>query len=210
MDREGIIKLMKAFPCKELESGNIRCIPARLSYPSLFEKSKPRGNITEQKFSATLLFPVGAPLAILEEAVNHTAIQEFGSKWKSLGLRLPFREQGEKVGKAGYEKGAKFITCKSDQRPGIIGRDGKEITEPSLVYPGCWVIASVRPFPYTSPSKGISFGLQNIMKVADDDPFGSQPAEATDEFAEILDSSGDAESLFASDDNKFSMDSAFS
>jgi hypothetical protein len=205
-----IKELLARFPWKELETGNLRTCPARLSYPSLFEKSKPRGNITEQKYSATLLFPLTASMALLEEAIGHTAIEEFGSKWKSASLRLPIRDQGEKEGKAGYTKGAKFITCKSDQRPGIVGADGRPMTDPSLIYAGCWVIATIRPFAYTSPSKGISTGLQNIVKIADDEPFGGAPADPNEEFADILDSSASGESLFGEDDAKSSIAGAFS
>jgi hypothetical protein len=215
MEREALIRLVRQFPCKELDTGNIRTCPARLSYPNLFEKSKPNGKIKEEKYGATLLFPKGVNLTLLEEALTHTAIEKYGAKWQSLNVALPWRDQAEKEGKAGYVPGAKFFRAKSDQRPGIRGPNGKELTDKNAIYPGCWVLATIRPFPYPdgSPGRGVSFGLQNIMKIADDESFGAMPADPEDEFGDVLiDGSGDADSMFGdepSSGGKASVDSMF-
>jgi len=193
MDQARLSALLKRFPCKELENGNIRTCPARLSFPALFEKRGIEGS--EPKYSAVLLFPKGADLTVLHEAAKHTAIEAFGAKAGSMGLHMPFRDQGIKA-LAGYEAGAYFITASTKQRPGVVGADLSPITDPEDAPAGYWVIATVRPFSYDAKmKKGVSYGLQNIQVIAADEPFagGSRP---TDDF-EPLDASMTGEDAFA-------------
>jgi hypothetical protein len=202
MDKSQIAKLLAKFPVKTLTTGNIRTCPARLSYPNIFEKSKSTDDGFKSTYGATLLFPKGADLTILREAAKAAAIDEFGSKGTT-GLKLPFRDQAEKEGKAGYEAGAFFFRANSEMQPGILGPDGRPLTDPTALYPGCWCLATVRPFAYSNRQKGVAFGLQNIAKIADDDSFGGVPAAAADEFADVLEGAAATKEMFGAESNNY-------
>lgn len=205
MDSTQLKALMAKFPCKELATGNIRTCPARLSYPNLFERSKSDDGFAA-KYGATLLFPRGADLTLLRESAKHVAIEGFGPKAGSMGLKMPFRDQIEKEGKAGYEAGAFFFRANSDMQPGILGPNGRPLTKATDVYPGCWVIATVRPFAFTNKQKGVAFGLQNIAKIADDEAFGGVPADAADEFGDVLEGAAAAKEMFGADNDANAYD----
>jgi hypothetical protein len=195
MDKDQLKKLMAKFPCKQLETGNIRTCPARLSYPNIWEKSRGEDGF-KASYGATLLFPKGADLSIIREAVKHVAIEKFGSKAGSMSLKLPFRDQGEKEGKAGYEKGAVFFRASSDMQPGVLGPDGRPLNDQKKLYAGAWVLATVRPFAFDKMQKGVSLGLQNLALIADDEAFGGVPANAADEFADVLEGAAEAKGIF--------------
>lgn len=190
MDATAIASLLRRYPVTLLQqSGNYRTCPARLSFPSLFEKTQFEDG--EPKFSCVLLFPRGADLKVLYEAAKQKAVEEWGSKALSMNVHMPFRDQGDKA-LAGYEKGAVFLTANTKQRPGVVGPNARPIEDQEQIYPGCWVLATIRPFAYDRKAKkGVSFGLQNVMKLADDEPFAGG-ARADEEFSDITgDMSGD-------------------
>jgi hypothetical protein len=202
MNREDLAKMMNKYACKQLATGNIRTCPARLSYPNLFKKSESNGGEYASKYGATLLFPKGAKLALLQDTVKKIAIEDFGATVAMKSLRLPFRDQGEKSDKPGYEDGAVFFRANSDQRPGVLGPDGRPLTDEREIYPGCWVLATIRFFSYNQKGRGIAAGLQNIAKIADDEPFGAVNADPNEEFADVLDGAAETNEMFGSDEDE--------
>jgi hypothetical protein len=208
LDKEALAKLMARFPVKKLKTGNTRTCPARLSYPNCFHKSKSDDGEYAEKFGATLLFPKMAKLDILDNDVKAAAAKKFGASRKLSTLRLPFRDQGVKEGKLGYVPGNLFFRASSDIRPGIYGPNGKPLTDESTLYAGCWVIATVNAFGFAKKGDGVTFGLQNIAKIADDEPFGGVNADPDDEFDDMLDGSDDANEMFDKDESDGSEDAA--
>ena len=81
MSPEWVQSLLTAYPCTKLESGNIRTCIARLSFPHLFKPQPPMEAGGKEKFTATLLFPVGADLSVLKQAAAECAIE----KWPNAG-----------------------------------------------------------------------------------------------------------------------------
>jgi hypothetical protein len=54
------------------------------------------------------------------------------------------------------------------------------------VYSGAWYRAQVRAFAYENAgNKGVSFGLQNVQKLRDDDPLGSGRIPASKAFEPV-------------------------
>lgn len=171
----------------------------RVSFADVFER-----NTLSEKYQLDMLFPEGTDLSKLKKAVLGIAIEHWGSKDRfPKNLRSPFRDQQEKheKGYAGYEPGCMFITPKSANRPpGIVGPDGKtHITKESgEFYGGCWARATIKAATYI-PTKngkpagrpGITFFLQNIQKVRDDDPFGDNVASNADEDFEPVEGGAD-------------------
>lgn len=138
----------------------------RVSFPAVF-KPKDQGNGTE-KYGLVLLFPKGADISRLKQAAEKVAREKWGSHLPA-NLNTPFHDQGEKQ-YAGYEPGATFINVKSDRRPGIIGPDYEDITDPADFYAGCWAKATLVAAAYDwNGKKGITFYLNNLMKTRDDE-----------------------------------------
>jgi hypothetical protein len=177
---------------------------AMLSYPALFEpKTTPSGDL---KYGCALVFPEGSDLSALKNAALAALEERWGSKAKDMlqrkQLKWPFRDGAEKDTQ-GYGPGTTFINVTSKQQPGVVDRyagpDGKPrpITDPSEIYPGCFVRASLRPFTYdTNGSKGVSFGLQNLQKLRDGERIDGR-MRPEDEFEAIETGAADLDDLLA-------------
>jgi hypothetical protein len=195
-----LAKLMEKFPITKLDSGNYRTCPFRMSYPAIFEKQKGDEGYRDT-YGATLLFPKIAKVDLLRNAARECAFEAFGPKAGQMGLKMPFRDQAEKEHKVGYVAGAWFFRATSDDQPGVLDLTGKPITDKKLVYPGGWFIATVRPFDFPRKAtaqvkaRGVSMGLQNLIKICDDEPFGGQRAEASEEFGDMLAGASDLKEL---------------
>lgn len=165
----------------------------RVSYPKLFKPEL--NNLSgELEYSVVALFPKGEDLEDMKvEALRVTELKwgKDRAQWPK-GLKSPFRDQGEKAQVAdgrttmpdGYEEGAVFITFKTKQRPGIVDQNVQDIIDETQLYAGCWARASVNAFAYANKSKGVSFGLQHIQKVRDDECLSGRTSPQ-DDFAPI-------------------------
>lgn len=168
----------------------------RVSFPWVFRAQKAMTEGADPKYSITMLFPKGEDLTALKKAAHQAAVEKWGAdmnKWPK-GLRNPFRNQGEKEFE-GYEDGAIFITATSKQRPGLVDAKVQDIIEEHEFYPGCYARASVRAFAYDQKgNRGVSFGLQNVQKLADGDPLGGR-SRPSDDFDAAVDADATAESV---------------
>lgn len=74
-----------------------------------------------------------------------------------------------------------FFNASSNERPGVVDADLNPITDKSEFYSGCYGRASVTMYPYDqSGSKGIAFGLNNVMKLEDGNKLGGSTSAAVD------------------------------
>lgn len=196
MDASRLAKLTKLYPVAQLPTGNFRSGPVRLSFPNLFVAQPDDKGV--MKFSTSLLFPKGADISPLRRVHAEMTAENFPGR---NDCHEAFRDQGCKSF-AGYEAGAYFTSCNSKKRPGLVGPDGKALYEHEEIYPGVWALVTIRPFVFGkekgSKKWGISFGLQNVQKIADDEPFSGGPA-ASEEFAP-LDASVGGEDAFSGHD----------
>lgn len=181
----------------------------RVSYPTLFKPKKNDLN-NQMEYSVVALFKKGENLDKLKAAAQEACEKKWGkdkAKWPKT-LRSPFRDQAdraktnEETGKEylpdGYEAGAFYLNLKSTTRPGVVNQAVKEITEESGdFYAGCYAYASLSCYAYDQKgNKGVAFGLQNIQKSRDGEPFGGR-TKATDDFAAVAVEGGDANALFS-------------
>lgn len=182
---------------------------ALLSYPWL-DKPQPLAKDakpgTKEKYSATLIFPAGTDINALRKAALAVAEAKWPGKVQEMieaskksiaaggpmTFRLPFRSDA----KPGYPDGCTFINCRGNTAPGLVyahAAPGKTTPEPvpadkvkEVFYPGAKVRGSVTAFAYdNSGNKGISFGLNNLQKVAEGERMDSRVA-AEDEFTADL------------------------
>lgn len=166
----------------------------RVSYPKVF---KPEVNKLSGKteYSVVALFDKDADLKVLKEAAKKAIEEKWGKDPAKhpKNLKSPFRDQAEKAkdveGKrvlpAGHTEGAIFMNLKTTKRPGVVDEHVQSIIDESMFYAGCYARASVSCYAYDQAgNRGVSFGLTNIQKVADGEPFSGRPtAEA--EFAPV-------------------------
>lgn len=157
----------------------------RVSFPQVFE-AKAVNPGDKVKFTVQMLFRVKADLAKLDEkpvdlaplknAVVQVLVQKFGpdkTKWPK-GLRIPFRD-GKEKDYDGYGEGVVFCTATSLMKPGLVDAALQPIISPSDFYGGCYARATVNPYYYdTKGNKGVAFGLQNIQKIRDGEPFSGR------------------------------------
>jgi hypothetical protein len=165
----------------------------RASYVYVFRPQKAMEAGKDPKYSITMLFDKGADLVKLKTAANAAVVEKWGAdktRWPK-NLRSPFRDQGEK-NTEGYVAGNVFITATSKQRPGLINSQMQDILEDKDFYSGCYARASVRVFAYdTNGNRGVSFGLQNVQKLADGEPLGGRTKPEQD-FEPVGDQEGGA------------------
>lgn len=191
-----IIKIMN--PQTGQWDGNIRTCPVRLNFfhNSLHVPVAGQGDGGEAKtpsFEVQLLFPACAGPQI--DQVLRLAVAEherrvfpnnFGPDGRSFGLHSPFREQGEKQNYSGFTPGGIFISAKTQYKPPVVDVANNPIVDTGRAYPGVWAIVSINLFDYGNrpprPKKGVSFGLQAVMIVADDTPLAGGAVDPKTQF----------------------------
>jgi len=157
---------------------------AILSYPNLFV-ARPGQDGGEPKFSCTLVFDEKAQktkeFAALKAALKPAAEEKWGTKIPP-NLKNPFLE-GVKYG---LPEGTVFIRVSSKSPPGVVDKNVQKIIDPSEIYPGAKVIASLNIYAWEHKTggKGISFGLGNVQKVGDGPRLDNRRA-AEDDFSPV-------------------------
>lgn len=167
----------------------------RVSFPNVFRPHAFEDGGTP-KFDVTLIFDkddmTEQQLELLKKMVaeaNKAAVEKFGVKigedYKGKPINTPFRKTDEKPDY--YEPGKIFVKFTTRQAPGVVFGDRSPIDANSRdFYAGCWAHASYTVFGYDkSGNRGVAFGLQNIQKTADDEPFSGGASAAEDDFEDL-------------------------
>jgi hypothetical protein len=157
-------------------------------------------------FNATLLFSpetqAGEEFQAMRAEASRVAQARFASEMKAdpefvKSLRTPFRRCEEKPKYyADLGPGWLFVNISTRERPGVVKPQGNGVVpvlDEQEVYPGCIVRATVSCYAYpklgtTGPraaNKGVSFGLNNVLKVKDGAQRGGRPSAAAD-FAGVV------------------------
>ena len=194
MDAQLLASLVAKYPMKVLPNGNVRTSPVRLSYARGLFKARSVKDGDPKRYSVTLLFPVGADISILYNIANKAAIERHGPN-PAYKLTNPFKRQDD-VPDDGYLDGGIFLRCGApeENQPQVIDLQGRRLLSETDCYSGCWGLATIRGFGYgdaKSMNKGVSFGIQNIVKIADDDRFSGR-SSADEDFSDILNAAPEA------------------
>ena len=191
MSDDWIQRVWRDNPCKLLDNGNIRTGPVRLAFivdkgkkHTLFELGVPMEEGKTGKFGANLIFPVGVDLTVMEDeclaALSNAAWYRPGMGGLTMPIKdpakMPLREPGGMLKYTGFGEGQRYVIATSDNRPMVVNSRMEPITEKETVYSGQWAVATIRAFSYNkSVNKGVGFGLQSVMIVADDTSLGGVP-----------------------------------
>ena len=169
---------------------NILTPEFRAAFVSLFKASKPKTAPAEQapKFSIRAVFPPNTDFAAMKAEAEVAAKEKWGDKIPKT-LRSPFRRNDEldtPIDGIGDDWIVMTFTAAENRRPGLVDANLNDIIDEVEVYSGAWFRAQVRPYAYEQQgNKGISFGLQNVQKLRDDDPMGSGKPKASSAFSKV-------------------------
>lgn len=162
----------------------------RASFPQLFEARS--YNNGEPKFSVAAVWrpsdftPEEKKLWVaIKRALDAESMQRF--KKKAADLPRTFKvvpRDGAEKELEGYGPGTKFANLSTKMAPGVVGPDMQEISvamgNTDLVYPGCFMRATVTVYSYDNQGKGIALGLGNVQKVRDGERLDSRTAASED------------------------------
>jgi len=163
----------------------------RAAYISVFTakaSKNPDGTMSKAKFSIRACFPPKTDLSELRNQASFAATDEWGDKLPK-NMRSPFRRNEElenPVAGIGDDWIIMTFSANADRRPGIVDAKLQDIIDDAEVYSGAWFRAQVRAFAYDmSGNKGVSFGLQNVQKLRNDDPLAGGRTPASKAFTAV-------------------------
>ena len=172
----------------------------RVSFPDIFKATQINGEGTA-KYRISMIFD---PTDIAKDAdeqsrwdaikaaVKQTAIDKWGSE--PAVYKKPFKKGDDMKNKEtgnvydGHE-GMIILRAQSNDRPGLVDAACEPIMDQSDFYGGCYAKATFNFYAWEHPTqgKGVSAGIQNVMKVADGETFSGKTS-AEDDFTPIASS----------------------
>lgn len=160
----------------------------RLSYANIWEPKSIKDS--EPKYSCSLLIPksdtetVNCIKQAIQNAYENGKNVLAGSGKTAPALKLiktPLRDGDEERPDDETYKGMYFINATSKNKPGIVDRSMEKIEDPTEVYSGCYVRASINMYAFSvSGNRGIACGLNNLQKVSDGDSLMGRTSAAND------------------------------
>ena len=158
---------------------------SRASFVHLFEPHSTNGS--DPKYSVSLIIPksdeetIGRIQGAIEEAVQAGIANKWGGK-RPPNLKLPLRDGDEERPDDPAYADSYFINANSVERPGIVDRKRVPITDPTAIYSGCFIRASINFYPFnTNGNRGVGAGLGNVQFWEDGEPLNGR-VRAEDEF----------------------------
>jgi hypothetical protein len=181
------------------KSDNTRVVTGkvRLSYVHVFEPNAVDPD-DEPRYSCTLLIPksdrrtMDALRRAQQSALEAGKDTRFGGKIPgSWADTIHDGDEEADLERNPEYAGHYYMSVSAKKRPGVVDRNVQPILDSTEVYSGCYARVEVGAFAYNSKGKkGVSFGLNNVQKVADGDSFGGR-SRPEDVFDAIDDEGGD-------------------
>lgn len=177
------------------KTGNYLTPVGRFSFPVL-DQPKQINQSGDPKYQLTILFDKEAQgsqdFKDMQKAVEDAIAAKWGQN-RPRKIKVPFMTIDDLRNKvpAGYEEEHVFIRLTSTAPVGVVVKepDGtlRRVEGPEIkreAYAGCYGKASINVYAWSHPTggAGVSFGLANVMKTDDGEPFGASNAKAEDDF----------------------------
>ena len=165
----------------------------RASFVHVFEPQSINGS--EPKYSCSLIIPKSDTVTVgkIREAIDQ-AKQEGVPKWGGKippNLKLPLRDGDVDRPEDPAYADSYFINATSQELPGVVDRKRVKITDPLVIYSGCYIRASINIYPFNANgNRGIAAGLANIQFWEDGEPLNGR-VRAEDEFDALDDDDAD-------------------
>ena len=144
------------------------------------------------KFQITVVLAKDDPFwKKIAKSIEDTAKAKFGKVPPK--LKKPVKDGDE----SDYPEFADCYTlqAQTQRRPDVCDKALQPIIDADELYSGAWYRVSIRPYAWDHPTggKGVSFALDNVMKIRDDDPLSGAGTAASD-FANFAEE-GEADAL---------------
>lgn len=164
----------------------------RASYIHVFEKTCIEGG--KPHYSCSFIIPKDDKKSV--EAVRkalRAAYDEGKDKLKTGKTIPPFESIKSPLRDGDIEhpdreeyRGCYFINANNyNRRPGVFDKEYAPITDPDEVYSGMYVKAFCNCYAFNyGVNKGLTFSLEQIMKVADGEPFGGRAISPEEAFGD--------------------------
>ena len=165
-------------------------IPCRISFANIWEPKSINGS--EEKYSVSCVIPKSDTVLIarIEKAIE--AAKEDGKtrRWGGKippNLKLPLRDGDiDRPDDENYQD-CMFVNASSKDAPQIVDRRKNPITDPMMVYSGCYCNISVNFYAFNANgNRGVACSLGNIQFVKDGDRLSGK-ASADADFDELDD-----------------------
>lgn len=178
---------------KKITDTKIRLGEVRFCYVNVFAPRKKEDG-TDDKYGVCVLIPKSdtAGVNLIKEAIEAAKAKGKAGKWGGkipARLSVPLRD-GDEEDKGAEYAGMYFMNVSSpaNSKPGVRVLDGGKVIEAldeEDFYSGCWGAATLNAFAYdANGNKGVSFGLDNVIKTRDDERLAGG-ASADQDFADM-------------------------
>lgn len=146
-------------------------IPCRISFANIFEPKAINGG--DEKYSVSCVIPKSDKSTLMKIHKAVEAAKEDGKvrKWNGKippNLKLPLRDGDiDRPDDETYQD-CMFVNATSKDAPGIVDRRVQPVTDPMMVYSGCYCNVSVNFYAFNANgNRGVAAGLSNIQFVRD-------------------------------------------
>ena len=155
-------------------------IPCRISFANIFEAKSINGG--EAKFSVSCLIPKGDKKTLLAIHKAVEAAKEDGKTRKiPPNLKLPLRDGDiDRPDDENYQEHF-FLNATSKDAPQVVDRHVQPVTDPMMVYSGCFCNVSVNFYAFNANgNRGVAAGLGNIQFVKDGERLSGRASAESD------------------------------
>lgn len=179
--------------------------PFRAAFPKLFKPDSMPGS-EKEFYSVEAVFPPDTDLTAMKQLAARVAKEHWGDKIPKR-LESPFRSGNdyneERENPRPELEDCTFIRLKTSNKPDVVEKNPNVfITDESEIYSGCWMRASVYCHPYDNrqnpqQKNGVTFLLNHVQKLKDDEPWGTPRKSAAKDFDDELSDKSEAQNEFA-------------
>lgn len=160
-------------------------IPCRISFANIWQPKAINGGDEKYSVSCVIQKSDRKTLALIQKAVEAAKEDGRTRKWSGKippNLKLPLRDGDiDRPDDETYQD-CMFVNATSKDAPGIVDRRVQPVTDPMMVYSGCYCNVSVNFYPFNANgNRGVAAGLSNIQFVKDGERLSGR-ASAESEF----------------------------
>jgi hypothetical protein len=178
-DEAWIQQAITTNPITFTPDGNMVTCPVRGGYVALTKKSVAKrrddGSMSNEKHEMEILFPMTMDQLVAAGVYQFwydRARREFPGNFKPdgtfFGLEFPFNDQARKQDKPGYTPGWVYIRATTERDLRLVDANMNPIMDHNEIHSGAWFIVALNLWGYNNKKRGVSFGLQTVMKIASD------------------------------------------
>ena len=130
----------------------------------------------------------------INEQIDATASEKWTKVPKALKRPIKDGDAEDDDGELKYPEfeGCYTLQVSTKRKPGVVDKALQPILNADELYSGAWYRASIKPYAWSHPTggNGVSFSVDNVMKVKDDTPLGGAAEAPEKEFAEFAEEKG--------------------